>query len=157
MTQGKRTSPEVQQQVLTYLEMKKPVKWISSKTGLGVRTIWKIKKRGEIQHSNEYKSTPGRPPKVSRYEKRKIKSFVQKNERKTLHFTKKELKLEVSKQTLSRVFREIEISMRKMIDKPTLTHEHQKKRVEWALSRCSPDFDWSEWIFSDEKKFNHGL
>jgi hypothetical protein len=71
MTPGKRTSPEAQQQVLTYLEMKKPVKWISSKTGLGREQFWRIKKRGDIQHSNEYKSTPGRPPKVSRYEKRK--------------------------------------------------------------------------------------
>lgn len=66
----------------------------------------------------------------------------------------KMLKLKVSKATLSRVFREIGISHRKMLVKPMLTHLHENRRVDWALSRCDPSFDWSRWIFSDEKKFN---
>jgi transposase len=154
MAQGKRCSPEVQQQVLTYLEMKKSVKWITEKTGLGERTIFRIKKRGCIKYENEYSTQPGRPRKVSTHGKRKIRSFIEKNDRKTLHSTKKELKLDVSKATLSRVFREIGISRRKMVVKPVLTSAHEKKRVDWALSRCDPSFDWSRWIFSDEKKFN---
>lgn len=154
MTQGKRVSPEVQQQVLTYLEMKKSTKWICTNTGLGERTIRRIKNRGKVKYSNEYKTQPGRPSKVSHYEKRKIKSFVEKNDRKTINSTKIELNLSVSKPTLSRVFREIGISKRKLKVKPTLTENHQKFRVDWALSRCHPNFDWSKWIFSDEKKFN---
>ena len=109
MTQGSRTTPEVQQQVLTYIELKKSIEWISMKTGLGKTTIKRIKNQGEIKYSNDYKSKPGRPKKVSQHEKNKIMSFIEKNERKTLNSTKTELDLSVSKQTLSRVFREIGI------------------------------------------------
>ena len=97
MTQGKLCPPEVQQQVLTYFEMRKKVKWISSKTGLGQRTIYQIKKRGAIKYENDYVSPPGRPKKVSRYEKRKIKTFIQKNDRKTLNSTKTALRVYQSK------------------------------------------------------------
>jgi transposase len=140
--------------VLTYLECKKSVEWISTKTGLAKTTIKRIRKRVTIKYRNEYFSPTGRPKKVSPHQKKKIKGFIQKNERKTLNSTKTELNLSVSKQILSRVFREIGIGRRKMKVKPLLTHVHEKKRVDWALSRCDPAFDWSHWIFSDEKKFN---
>jgi len=86
--------------------------------------------------------------------KNKIKNFIKKNDRKTLNSIKNELNLSVSKQTLSRVLGEIGISRRKMKIKPILTTTHEKNRVDFALSRCSPNFDWSKWLFSDEKKFN---
>jgi len=127
MTQGSRTTAEVQQQVLTYIELKKSIEWISVKTGLGKTTIKTIKNRGEIKYSSDYKSKPGRPKKVSQYEKKKIVTFVSKHGRKTLNSTKTELNLSVSKQTLSRVFREIGIGRRKMKVKPTLTSSHSKK------------------------------
>ena len=154
MTQGKRTTPEAQQQVLTYLEVKKSIEWISSKTNLSISTIQRIRKRGQIKYSNEYQSKPGRPKKVFVSEKKKIKRFVLKNERKTLNSAKTELNLSVSKPTLSRIFKEIGISKRKMKVKPVFTQSHEKKRIDFALSRCDPKFDWSKWIFSDEKKFN---
>lgn len=31
---------------------------------------------------------------------------------------------------------------------------HMEKRVDYALRHCHPDFDWSKFIFTDEKKFN---
>jgi hypothetical protein len=76
MTPRKRTSPEVQQVLGN--EETGPMDLL--KDWIGKRTIWRIKKRGEIQHSNEYKSTPGTNKGLA-------------------------LNLDVSKQTLSRVFR----------------------------------------------------
>jgi hypothetical protein len=102
MTQGSITSPEVQQQVLTYLECKKSVEWISTKTGLAKTTIKRIRKRVTIKYRNEYFSPTGRLKKVSPHQKKKIKGFIQKNERKTLNSTKTELNLSVSKQTLGK-------------------------------------------------------
>ena len=151
MVQGRRTSPELQQQVLTLRELGKSIDFIMKKTGLGKTCVKDICRRNSIKYKNEYSSPPGRPKKILKNLRKKIKDHVKKNERITLRSSISELKLEVSKPTLSRVFREIGISKRKMKDKPTLTNEHQKKRVDWALSQCSPDFDWSEWIFSDER------
>ena len=59
MTQGKLVTPEAQQQVLTYLELKKSTKWIATKTGLSISTVQRIKKREGIKYSNEYVSPPG--------------------------------------------------------------------------------------------------
>jgi len=71
------------------------------KTGLGKTTIKRIQKRGTIKYKNDYSSPIGRPRKVTSYQKKKIKGFIQKNERNTLDSTKAKLKLDGSKQTLS--------------------------------------------------------
>jgi response regulator of citrate/malate metabolism len=44
MAQGKRSSPEAQQEVLRYIKQKKSVKWISAKTGMSQSTIKGIRK-----------------------------------------------------------------------------------------------------------------
>ena len=154
MVSGSLVSPTIQQQVLTYLELKKDVKWICKKTGLGKSTIYRIKKRGNIKEKNEYKSPTGRPRKINKEQKKRIKVSLRKNDRLTLHKTRSKHHLNVSTSTLSRVFKEIGVERRKLKIRPTLKPAHMEKRVEYALRHCHPDFDWSKWIFTDEKKFN---
>ena len=113
MTQGQRLSPEIQQQVLTYLEMKKSIKWIMKRMKLSKRTIYRLRNAKCVKYKNDYKKKPGRPPKITHSEKIKIKRYIIKNNRAILDLTKSELKLPVCKQTLSRVFREIGISKKK--------------------------------------------
>jgi transposase len=62
--------------------------------------------------------------------------------------------LDASNATLSRVLRSIGIERRKMKKRPKMTLHHMEKRVDFALRHCHPDFDWSKWIWTDEKKFN---
>ena len=41
-----------------------------------------------------------------------------------------------------------------MKTKPLLTERHKAQRVDFALEYANPKYDWTKWIFSDEKKFN---
>jgi transposase len=153
MTAGKLISPEKQQQILTYCETGKSTKFIMEKTGMSKSTINDIR-RGQIKYKNEYSSPPGRPSKLSALHKRNIRKFIKDNDRETLPSTRSHLNLQVSNATLSRTFKELGLSRRKLKTKPHWTPSHEKKRVDFALARANPKFDWSKWIFSDEKKFN---
>jgi len=154
MVAGRLTSPEKQQQVLSYCEMGKSTNCIAEKTGMPKSTIKDIRRRGHIKYKNAYSSPPGRPKKLSTLHKRRIRKFIKSNDRKTLRFTRSTLNLQVSDAILSRTFKELGLSRRKLKIKPLLTPSHEKKRVDFALARADPQFDWSKWIFSDEKKFN---
>jgi hypothetical protein len=56
--------------------------------------------------------------------------------------------------TVSRLLNTMGIDRRKMKKIPKLTKVHKTKRYEHALAHCDPHFDWSKWIWTDEKKFN---
>jgi transposase len=123
-------------------------------TGLARTSVKRILKKSEIKLKNEYITTPGRPKKIGEKVRNSLRSRVKKDDRKTLGYFQNSLEEKVSKPTLSRVFREIGLSRRKMMTKPLLTATHQEKRVDFALAHANPKFDWTKWIFSDEKKFN---
>jgi len=154
MVSGKLLSTEKQQEVLRMSTLGKSTKFIMGKTCLSKSTVNDIRQRGTLKHKNEYYSQTGRPSILSSIQKRRIKQFVKSNDRKTLTATRSNLNLNVSNATLSRVFKELGLSHRKLKTKPQLTPAHQQRRVDFALARADPQFNWSNWIFSDEKKFN---
>jgi transposase len=153
MAQGKLTDPNVQQQVLTYVNSGKKPKWIMNRLGLSKCVFYRIVRRGQIQQKNNYHTKPGPKKKVCKVRMIRLQKDLEKNPRQSLRKLRSTHKLVVSNATLSRVLRSIGIDRRKMKKRPKMTHGHMEKRVDFALRHCHPDFDWSKWIWSD-KKFN---
>jgi transposase len=127
MVQGKLTSPEKQQEVLTLHEVGKKIPYIVKHTDLARTSVKRILKKSEIKLKNEYITSPGRPKKIGKTVRNRLRSLVKKDDRKTLGYFQNSLEEKVSKPTLSRVFREIGLSRRKMMTKPLLTAAHEKK------------------------------
>lgn len=84
----------------------------------------------------------------------RLQKDLEKKPRQSLRKLRSSHKLAASNATLSRVLRSIGIDRRKMKKRPKMTLDHMEKRVDFALRHCHPDFDWSKWIWTDEKKFN---
>ena len=154
MAQGKLMDIKVQQQVLTYIEVKKKPKWIIKKLGLGKSTFYAIAARGRVKEKNEYKTKPGRKQSITKSQKMRMKQLLKKNQRIPIRKLRSTLKLKVSRATVSNALRSIGVDRRKMRKIPKLTSLHKEKRLEYALSHCDPHYDWSHWIWTDEKKLN---
>lgn len=154
MTQGKLLPIELQQQVLTYVDLKKTPEWIMKKLKISKTSFYRIKSLHRIKHENEYKTKPGRKEKISKSQKMRIQKELKSNPRTSLNKLKIKLKLKTSLTTISKVVRSIGIHRRKMRKIPKLTPNHKTKRMNFALSHCDPNFNWSKWIWTDEKKFN---
>jgi transposase len=154
MTKGKLIDPLLQQQVLTYIEQEKHPKWIIKHLQLKKSTFYRIAKKGSVQEKRDCKKNLGRPKKIAKVQISRLKKDVEKNRRQSLHKLRSTHKISASTSTLSRVMRSIGIERRKMKKRPLMNATHKAKRVEYALKHCDPDFDWSKWIFTDEKKFN---
>lgn len=150
----KITLPELQGQVVMLNEMGRSISYILEKTGLSLSTIQRIIKRGSVKQEKEYGPNTGRPSKLSVIQKRRLVGLVKRNKRITLSEAKERLEYEISDSTVSRVLKSKGVRQKKLQTKPSLTEEHKKKRVDYALSHASPDFDWGHWINSDEKKWN---
>jgi DNA invertase Pin-like site-specific DNA recombinase len=60
MTKGKFTAPQIQQQVLTYIELDKHPKWIMSKLNLSKSTFYRIARKKRIQTDPLYRKKMGR-------------------------------------------------------------------------------------------------
>jgi transposase len=154
MTKGKLTDPMIQQQVLTYVNLGKKSEWIMKTLGLKKSTFYDIVKMGKVRKENEYKNKPGPKKKVNKVQMIRIQKDLEKKPRQSLRKLRSTHKLATSNATLSRVLRSIGIDRRKMKKRPKMTQEHMEKRVDFALRHCHPEFDWSKWIWTDEKKFN---
>jgi transposase len=154
MTKGKFTAPQIQQQVLTYIELDKHPKWIMSKLNLSKSTFYRIARKKRIQTDPLYRKKMGRPKIIGKAQISRIKRDLAKQPRQTLHKLRSTHKIHASNMTLSRVMRSLGIERRKMKKRPTLNATHKINRVTYALKHGDPDFDWSHWIFTDEKKFN---
>lgn len=153
---GKTTlvSVEKQQQVLTLFAEGNNQKYIEKKSGVSRRTIGRIIDRGVIKRENEYHNKSGRPRKLNSKKEKKIKQIVKKDNRKTLLKIVAEIEENVSKSTMSRTLKRLNLKKRKMKTKPLLTQKHKDNRITFAREYASVNYNWSKWIFSDEKKFN---
>jgi transposase len=154
MVQGKLVDPLIQQQVLTYLELDKHPKWIMDKLGLSKSTFYDIAKRGRVKRTLEYKRKPGRKKLITKAQMHRIKQDLTLKPRTSIRKLRSTRKLKVSTATVSRLLNTMGIDRRKMKKIPKLTKVHKTKRYEHALAHCDPHFDWSKWIWTDEKKFN---
>jgi transposase len=68
---------------------------------------------------------------------------------------KNELSLNVSTRTVQRVLSQSKTLVRtKLKQKPILTPNHKKARLEFAKEVVKNRIDWNQVVFSDEKKFN---
>jgi transposase len=128
-------------------------------TGLNERSIRKICQR--VKHTQSFKDRrrSGRPPKLSERDKRLSVILLKKKEAKTATGVSKLLRdhhnIQVSRQTVSRAFKEFGFSCRIKKKKPKLTENHKKARLAWAkkYEAWTAD-DWRNVIWSDESKFN---
>ena len=154
MAQGKITSIETQTQVLTFIEVGEIPKWIMERLHLPKSTFYDIASRGKIKEVNEYKSKPGRHESLTKSQKMRIENELKKTPRLTINKLKNKLNLHVSNSTISLSIRNLGIQRRKMKGIPNLTATHKQQRLKWALEHADPNFDWSKWIWTDEKKFN---
>ncbi|PIC17508.1 hypothetical protein B9Z55_023726 [Caenorhabditis nigoni] len=98
------------------------------------------------------KNSPGRPSLLTIRDKRQILRKAS-NAVTTCTKIKSDLNLSVSNETVRRVIQKSNfIKYRKMKKAPKLTSIHRQKRLEFA--RKNARTDWTQIIFSDEKKFN---
>jgi Transposase len=154
MTKGILTDIGLQQKILTYLELGRQPKWIINKLKISKSVFYRIRKKGQIQQRKVYTIKPGPRKRVSKKQILRLQIDLKKNPRTSLRKLRLKHKIGASNATLSRVLRSIGVERRKMKKRPKMTQDHMKKRVDFALRHCHPDFDWSKWIFTDEKKFN---
>jgi transposase len=154
MVAGSLISREKQQTVLTLSEEGYNAKDIEKRVGISRRSIGRILERGSVKERNEYHKKTGRPRRVSRQDENKIKGIVKKDNRKTIPKIVSEMNKNFSRATVSRTLKRLDLGRRKMKTRPLLTQAHKTKRVDFALEHAGSKYDWSKWIFSDEKKFN---
>ena len=154
MVQGRLLPVEVQQQVLTYIEQKKKPEWIINKLGISKSTFYNIKSLGKLKYNNEYKTKTGRKEKISKSQKMSLLKELKKNPRISLKKLGNKLNLKASTSTISRQLGKSDVHRRKLRKIPTLNARHKLERYNYALTYCNPKYDWSKWIWTDEKKFN---
>ena len=154
MVAGHLTDPLIQQKVLDYIEAEKHPKWIMKKCGIGKSVFYRIAQNGEVHTKPIYKKPVGRPHKVGKVVMKILKQSLIKNQTQTIQKLRSTHKIDASNSTMSRVLRTLGIQHRQMKKVPLLNSSHKKARVQYAAAHCDPGFDWSHWVFSDEKKFN---
>ena len=79
---------------------------------------------------------------------------IKKNPRISLKKLGNKLNLKASTSTISRQLGKSDVHRRKLRKIPTLNARHKLERYNYALTYCNPKYDWSKWIWTDEKKFN---
>jgi len=153
MGQGKLTDPLVQQEVLELsLRGVSPMK-IREKLKISRSTVYEILSHGKIKNSPQMKSTSGRKTKIGKAEMTRINKILKTNDRSSLKIIISKAEINVSKSTLSRALSKRGVKRMKKKCKEILTNRHKTNRVTFAEEHVSK-FDWTNVIFSDEKKFN---
>ncbi len=147
-------SIEKQAEVLTLSREGYCVKDIQNRTKVSRRSIGRILKRDAVQKERKYPNGTGRPRLISREKEIQIKRIVKRDKRATMSQIISKIGENVSKSTMSRIFKKNRLRRRKLRTKPLLSEAQKAKRVDFARDHCSSKYEWNKWIFSDEKKFN---
>jgi len=126
-------------------------KTIATAIGRDKRTVDKYV---ENRQTYDQKNPGGRPKKLSPRDIRRIIKEGSNKATSTLDI-KRSLKLDVSKTTIWRALRSSNLlQYRKLKTIPRLTDAHKTARVGSASFWLESGFDWTNVVFSDEKKFN---
>ena len=100
----------------------------------------------------------GRKEKLTKGDRRRIRSIVEENNKVGCKTSSSEiiqnLNLNVSKNTVCRTLKCMNFSYNKLKAKFTLLRKHRQRRVDIARSYIKNGVNWSNVIFSDEKRFS---
>ncbi len=110
-----------------------------------------------LRKNGETRPRSGRPPILTRGDKRLILRIIQRNPKLTYAALKIETGLTVSKSTLYRMFKDEGISNWLVKKRPLITPEVAVKRLQWA--KKYRNWTWDEWrkiIWSDECSLERG-
>ena len=130
---------------------------IARKTFLTPTTVKSTLLRNSQRHEGTTLSRSGRPPKLSHRDRRSLLRYVRKNPKLTYEQVLTDLNLPVSSKTVYRILKEEGIKKWIAKQRPLLTEEAAKIRLEWCLAR--KDWTWDDWktyIFSDEASIERG-
>ena len=114
-----------------------------------------------VQKHNARSKKRGRKEKLTKFDKRRIKTFISnqylKNLKCSLTDIVKELNLKVSCSTVCRSLKSMKFEYKKLPHKFHLTYRHRQNRVRAARDFIKAGIPWNKVIFSDEKLFTvHG-
>jgi transposase len=130
---------------------------IAQKTFLTPATVQSTLRRNSQRHEGTTLSRSGRPSKLSRRDRRALLRYVRKNPKVSYEQVLADTGLPISKKTAYRILREEGIKKWIAKQRPLLTEESAKIRLEWCLAR--KDWTWEQWktyIFSDEASIERG-
>ena len=148
---GKKLSKQEQGQI-----------WALKKTGLSNREIGRqIRRSSEpinnfLRNPEKYNAVHagGRPKVLSPRDERLILREVKKNRKTSLKQIKSKTNVSASVLTIKRLFQKRNISRKKLKGQPKLSNDHKCCLLQFAHDHQTWDKEWSNVLFSDEKKWN---
>lgn len=130
---------------------------IARKTFLMPTTVKSTLLRNQEHHEGTTLPRSGRSSKLSRRDQRTILRYVRKNPKLSYEQVLADLRLPICKKTIYRILKEEGIKKWIAKQRPLLTEETAKIRLDWCLAR--KNWTWEEWktyIFSDEASIERG-
>jgi transposase len=151
-------SPEKRARIATLLEEGYSTRQIADREGLSHTAVWKIGKRAEKYHTYRDLPRSGRPRRFTEREERKIVRLVKSGKCETAVDVQSQLRAEedvnVSTNTLRRIFQRHDLVARVKRKKPLLTRAHRRRRLTFAQEHKDwTTDDWRRVVWSDESKF----
>jgi transposase len=138
MARGFKLSEKEKGKIEAFKEEGKSNRWIAAKLSRSPRVI-----NNYTKNPNAYgvKKQSGRPPKLSKREKRKIVRTAA-NTSKSCNTIRLELNLKVTNETIRKVLKaDPNIARRKMKVAPALREEDKPLRLEWARQNMKTDWN----------------
>ena len=126
---------------------------------LSKATVLRILKQFKEENRIHYKTSPGRPSKLSvqdeRFVVRCVKEKPKTSAPEIARSLSERIKQKISPQTVRRVLKNTGYNSRTAVRKPFISKVNKKKRLDFALKYVNmPENFWNDVIFTDESKFN---
>jgi transposase len=154
---NKELSPWLRGSIQTWASIGLGTAEIARKTFLTPETVKSTLRLNQQRHEGTTVPRSGRPSKLSRRDRRTLLRYVRKNPKLTYEQILVDLSLPISTKTMQRILKEEGIKKWIAKQRPLLTEEAAKIRLEWCLAR--KDWTWEQWktyIFSDEASIERG-
>ena len=131
---------------------------ISSQLSISCKCIRQTIYKFDKFHTVATKPGAGRTPKVTERQKRLIKLQQAQDDTLSLtdlvRFARTNLNLTITRQTVSRIFRDFDIVSSIVPRKPRITAAQRRTRVAWCYEHLSWSVnDWSNVVFMDESNY----
>lgn len=159
MAPKKQTTPEVRKIVIKLHNELKTVRQIAETIGIPKSTVFCIVDRFGKTRSLKNKSKSGRPAKLSETVKRNIMRQIKKNPKISATKMAEELNntssISVCAQTVRNAIKSNGFNSRIARKKFFVSKINKEKRIQFAKTYVGNPADfWSNWIFTDESKYN---